>query len=73
MIIELHERGIGTGVHYRALHLHQYYRERFGYKPEDFPNANWISERTFSIPLSATLSDDEVDRVISNINDLLRK
>ena len=73
MIVELHKRGIGTGVHYRALHLHQYYRERFGYKPEDFPNANWISDRTFSIPLSAKLSDDEVDRVISNVKDLLRE
>lgn len=71
MIIELHKRGIGTGVHYRALHLHQYYRERFGFKPDDFPNANWISDRTFSIPLSANLSDHEVDRIISSVKELL--
>ena len=73
MIVELHKRGIGTGVHYRALHLHQYYRERFGYKPEDFPNANWISDRTFSIPLSANLSDYEVNRVIAAVTDLIKK
>jgi dTDP-4-amino-4,6-dideoxygalactose transaminase len=73
MIIELHKRGIGTGVHYRALHLHQYYRERFGFKPDDFPNAAWISDRTFSIPLSANLSDSEVDRIISNVKEILTK
>jgi len=71
MIVELHKRGIGTGVHYRALHLHQYYRERFGYKPEDFPNANWISERTFSLPLAANLNEKDVNRIIKNVRELL--
>jgi dTDP-4-amino-4,6-dideoxygalactose transaminase len=61
----LQARGIGTGVHYRALHLHRYYRDRFGYRPEDFPNAAWISDRTVSLPLSGKLTDREVERVIA--------
>ncbi len=67
----LNQRGIGTGVHYRSLHLHKYYRERFGYKPQDFPNANWISERTLSLPLSAKLTDEEVDRIIGAVTEIL--
>src|SRR5213080_3931406 len=34
---------IGKGIHYRALHLHQYYRETFGYECGDFPSSEWIS------------------------------
>jgi len=60
----LRDMGIGTGVHYRAVHLQPYYRERFGYRPEDFPAAYRISERTVSLPLSAGLSDEDVEDVI---------
>ena len=60
----LHRQHIGTGVHYRAIHLHRYYRERFGYRADDIPNAAWISERTLSLPLSPKLSDRDVDDVI---------
>ncbi|MEJ2216103.1 MAG: DegT/DnrJ/EryC1/StrS family aminotransferase [Gemmatimonadota bacterium] len=59
----LHAAGIGTGIHYLAVHLHQYYRERFGYRPQDYPNARWLSERTVSIPLSPHLTDEETTRI----------
>lgn len=59
----LHAAGIGTGIHYLAVHLHQYYRERFGYRPQDYPNARWLSERTVSIPLSPHLTDDDTTRI----------
>ena len=72
-VAALHGRGIGTGIHYRSLHLHQYYRERFGYRSEDFPNARWISERTVSLPLSAKLTDEEVDRVIRAVREVLMR
>ena len=58
----LYELNIGTGVHYVRLHLHPYYRDRFKYRPEDFPNATWISERTVSVPLSPKLSDEGAGR-----------
>ncbi|MBM3316929.1 MAG: DegT/DnrJ/EryC1/StrS family aminotransferase [Candidatus Eisenbacteria bacterium] len=60
----LHAEGIGTGVHYRPLHLQQYYRERFGYRPGSFPNAEWIGERTLSLPFSTKLSDADAEDVI---------
>jgi dTDP-4-amino-4,6-dideoxygalactose transaminase len=67
----MHELGIGTGVHYRALHTHRYYRDTWGYVPEQFPNAWYIGERTVSLPLSAKLTDADVDRVIHSVRRLL--
>jgi dTDP-4-amino-4,6-dideoxygalactose transaminase len=67
----LYELNIGTGVHYIGVHLHPYYRERFGYQPEDFPNTTWISERTVSIPLSANLTDEDVVDVIRAVCEVL--
>jgi dTDP-4-amino-4,6-dideoxygalactose transaminase len=71
VIGELHKKGIGTGVHYISLHLHKYYRERFGFRPEDYPEAEWISRRTLSLPLSPKLSDQEVARIIVAVRDVI--
>jgi dTDP-4-amino-4,6-dideoxygalactose transaminase len=67
----LHLQNIGTGIHFIALHLHPYYRETYGYKPDDFPNALHVSERTLSLPLSAKLTDDDVQDVIAAVTDVL--
>jgi dTDP-4-amino-4,6-dideoxygalactose transaminase len=69
----LHQRNIGTGVHYIGVHLHPYYRERFGYRPEDFPNATWISERTVSIPLSPKLSGADAEDVVEAVGRVLKQ
>ncbi|MDD5439599.1 MAG: DegT/DnrJ/EryC1/StrS family aminotransferase [Candidatus Omnitrophica bacterium] len=63
--------GIGVGVHYIALHLQPYYRKAFGYRRGDFPNAEWISDRTVSIPLSPKLTDRDVADVIAAVRTLL--
>lgn len=72
----LHERNIGTGVHFISLHLHDYYRRTFGFQPNDFPNAQFISDRTLSLPLSAKLTDadvqDVVDAVRSSLSSAMR-
>jgi dTDP-4-amino-4,6-dideoxygalactose transaminase len=68
---EMQRRRIGTGVHYRALHVHPYYRDRWGYKPGDFPNAHAIGERTASLPLSPKLDDGDVDRVIRAVHEIV--
>ncbi|MDR3667489.1 MAG: DegT/DnrJ/EryC1/StrS aminotransferase family protein [Ignavibacteriaceae bacterium] len=60
----LHEMNIGTGVHYISLHLHEYYKNTFNFKENDFPNSKFISDRTLSIPFSANLTDDDVEDVI---------
>ncbi len=72
-LAEMHKRRVGTGVHYRALHIQPYYRDRFGFRPEDFPNAQFIGERTVSIPLTPKLSDREVERVIVAVREILGK
>jgi dTDP-4-amino-4,6-dideoxygalactose transaminase len=64
----LAERGIGTSIHFRALHLHRFYAERLGVGAGDFPNAERISDTTLSLPLSASLTDDEVARVIDAVH-----
>jgi dTDP-4-amino-4,6-dideoxygalactose transaminase len=66
----LHEENIGTGIHYISLHLHQYYRKRYGFKPDDFPNARYVSERTISLPLSTKLTDDDVQDVIEAVRNV---
>jgi dTDP-4-amino-4,6-dideoxygalactose transaminase len=68
---ELTKLNIGTGVHYIACHLQPYYRKVLGCKPGDFPNAEFISERTLSIPLSAKLTDEDADDVISAFRSVL--
>ena len=65
------KQNIGVGVHYIALHLHPYYQKTFGYKRGDFPNAEWISERTVSLPLSAKLTDEDARDTIGVVTDLL--
>jgi dTDP-4-amino-4,6-dideoxygalactose transaminase len=55
---------IGVGVHYVPVHLHPFYRKTFGWKEGDFPNAEWIGERTLSLPLSAALNEKDVKDVI---------
>lgn len=67
----LKAEGIGTGIHFISLHLHSFYKERFGYKPEDFPNAASISARTLSLPLSPALQDKDVRDVITAVQKLV--
>jgi dTDP-4-amino-4,6-dideoxygalactose transaminase len=70
---EMAKRNIGVGVHYIALHLHPFYQKTYGYKKGDFPDAEWISERTVSLPLSAKLSDSDVHDVIEAVVKILNK
>ena len=67
----LTERRIGTGVHYRGVHLHPYYRDRYGLAPEQFPVATAISEGTLSLPLSPKVSDSDQDDVVNALVELL--
>jgi dTDP-4-amino-4,6-dideoxygalactose transaminase len=66
----LKERNVGTGLHYRAVHLYPYYRERFGFKRGDFPNAESISDRIVSLPLFPLMTDADQDRVLAAMADL---
>jgi dTDP-4-amino-4,6-dideoxygalactose transaminase len=68
----LQRENIGTGIHFISLHLHEYYRKTFGFLPEDFPHARWISERTISLPLSPALSEQDVNDVIVAVRRVLQ-
>lgn len=67
----LFKRNIGTGIHFISLHLHPYYRDRYHFAPDDFPNARYISERTLSLPFSAKLTDADADDVMEAVRSLV--
>src|SRR5262249_62412626 len=62
---------VGVGVHYRSIPVQPYYAERFGWKPEDYPNSVSIGEQTVSLPLSAKLRDEDVHDVIQAVRKTL--
>ena len=68
----LRERGIATSVHFKAVHLHPYYAERFGFRRGMFPNAEFVSDRTLSLPLSAGTDEADVDRVVTVLRELVK-
>jgi dTDP-4-amino-4,6-dideoxygalactose transaminase len=72
-ISALKDQGIGTSVHFIPLHLHPYYREMFGYKPEDFPTASRVFERIISLPIYPSMSPRSVQRVITAVIDVVEK
>lgn len=59
--------GIGVGVHYLSLPEHPYYQQTFGWRPEDHPHAMRIGRQTVSLPISAKLSDQDVEDVIAAV------
>ncbi|MDQ6877306.1 MAG: DegT/DnrJ/EryC1/StrS aminotransferase family protein [Candidatus Dormibacteraeota bacterium] len=71
-INELKRRNIGTSVHFIPIHLHRYYREKYGLRPEDFPVATREYERIVSLPLHPGLSDGDVQDVIQAVEDVIR-
>lgn len=70
---KLQEKNIGTGIHFVSLHQHEYYKKTYGYKPEDFPEARHISDRTLSLPLSPALSDEDVNDVVKAVKEVVAK
>jgi dTDP-4-amino-4,6-dideoxygalactose transaminase len=63
----MHTARIGVGVHYLSIPEHPFYRERFGWHPEQWPNAMRIGRQTVSLPLSPAMSDGDVSRVMDAV------
>ena len=61
------QHGVGTGLHFTAVHLHDYYRSRYGYASGALPNTEWASDRVVSLPLFPGMSDSDVSRVCEAI------
>ena len=69
----LKQKNIGTSVHFIPLHLHPFYRDTFGYKPCDFPNASAVFERIISLPIFPGMSDEQIERVIESVRSIARE
>jgi len=63
--------GIGTSVHFIPLHLHPYYRRRWGYAAGDLPVATGEYERVVSLPLWPGMTTNDIDRVASGLEVVL--
>jgi dTDP-4-amino-4,6-dideoxygalactose transaminase len=69
--LALYERGVATSVHFVAVHLQPYYQQEFGFRRGLCPIAEAISDRTLSLPLSAAITNDDVDHVIETLGTLI--
>jgi dTDP-4-amino-4,6-dideoxygalactose transaminase len=69
---ELRARNIGTSVHFIPVHMHPFYRDKYGYQPDDFPVTYGNYQRFLSLPLGPELSDQDVADVIEAVLDVVR-
>jgi dTDP-4-amino-4,6-dideoxygalactose transaminase len=71
ILTALTAEGIGVGVHYLPVHTHPFYQQTFAWKNGQFPNAEWIGDRTLSLPLSVKMSDQDAEDVIVAVRKVL--
>jgi dTDP-4-amino-4,6-dideoxygalactose transaminase len=69
---ELKRRGVGCSVHWRPLHLHDYYEETFGWRAADFPVATAVWERLVSLPIFPGMTEAEIAHVTETVRDICR-
>jgi dTDP-4-amino-4,6-dideoxygalactose transaminase len=72
LLAALRAENIGAGVHYRAVHLHPYYREALALPAGALPAAERLSSRVLSLPLSPAMTDEDVDRVAAALSRIQR-
>lgn len=68
----LKEKNIGTGLHFRAVHLQKYYREAMGFTRGTLPNTEWNSDRICSLPLFPDMTEGDVEDVVQAMEEVLR-
>jgi dTDP-4-amino-4,6-dideoxygalactose transaminase len=67
----MHEQGIGTGWHFKAVHQHHYYADRYRLPAGHAPVAEAISDQTVSLPLSAQLDEGSIERIVEAVENAL--
>ncbi|MCU1343015.1 MAG: UDP-4-amino-4-deoxy-L-arabinose--oxoglutarate aminotransferase, partial [Candidatus Acidoferrum typicum] len=72
-IEKLDARKIAASVHFIPIHLHAYYRDKYGFQPHDFPVAHREYHRIISLPLHPAMSEQDVDDVIEAAIDIALK
>lgn len=70
LIEKINEKEIGTSVHYIPVHMHSYYKRKYGYEPDDFPKAKELSETVITLPLYPLLTNKQVTYIIQTLNEL---
>ena len=70
---ELKARNIGSGLHFRCVHLQKYYRENMKCQPGMLPNTEWNSERILSLPMFPDMTIKDIDDTVDAIKDILKK
>jgi dTDP-4-amino-4,6-dideoxygalactose transaminase len=73
LINKINQKGIGTSVHYIPVHMHSYYKKKYGFKPDSFPQSKTLSETVISLPLYPALKDEEVSYIAKTILGLWEK
>ena len=68
----LQKENIGVSVHFKVLHLHTYYRKRFGFKKGSFPVAENASDRVISLPLYPDLRKKDLEDVIEAVKKVVK-
>ncbi len=72
-IEELKRRNIGTSVHFIPIHIHPYYRDKYGFRPDQFPVAYTNYERMLSLPLNPGLTGEDVNDVIEAVLEVVKE
>jgi dTDP-4-amino-4,6-dideoxygalactose transaminase len=67
----IQRENVGVGVHFRAVHLHPYYMDHWGFTRGMFPNAEYYSDRTISLPLYPKMTDADADDVIRAVQTVI--
>jgi len=68
---KLHGKNIGVNVHYIPVHLHPYYRQRFGYRGGEYPIAEAAYGQLISLPIFPKMGDDDVKYVIKTVQNII--
>ncbi len=71
-LVAMTKQNIGVGVHYLSIPEHPYYQERFGWDSENFPHARQIGRQTISLPLSGSLSEEDISDVSAAVKQILK-
>jgi perosamine synthetase len=72
IIKKMAEKGIYCSNYFQTIHLQPFYKNEFGYKKDDFPIAENISQRTIALPFYNNLTEKEIDFVIKNLKEILQ-
>lgn len=73
LINHLKAENIGTGIHFISIHLQPYYEKLFGFKPEAFQNALYVSDRILSLPLFTKMTENDAYYVVNKIKGFIQK